>query len=224
MKYLKTYSVLILYLIAIGSSLCQDSQQASPVIDSLYTASLINHLRNNFDDIHDVSMRFHHKDHTLNGLIVLGLHWENGRLTSHSIERNDTKDEDFAVSLIEKIKKWYIKDMINPFKISLPLNIQIVGNTDSTFAEKCILTGKIIDEADNPVKGVKLSFVSTSNKENTLRGTYTNREGIFVKTLIPAGNWNVVFEDERFDRVVLENVNFRKGEHKRKNVTMHISQ
>lgn len=37
--------------------------QSNTTNDSVYSALLIDHLRNNFDDIHDVSMRFHHMDH-----------------------------------------------------------------------------------------------------------------------------------------------------------------
>ena len=224
MKYIKISTIVIIYLTLFTILLCQPSPQNLTTNDSLYAASLISHLRNNFDDIHDVSMRFHHKDHTLNGLIVYALHWENGRLTSYSILRNDTNDEEFATALISNIEKWYVKDIDGPFDINLPLNIKIVGSDDSTFIDKGIFTGKIVNEVGNPVDGVKLSFISTYNSDETIRSIYSNREGIFVKTLIPVGNWNVVFKTEGYNSVVLENVNFKKGEHKRKNITISIYQ
>ena len=220
MKYIKIFSVLTIYITLFNNLICQNSNQHTTANDSLYTAILINHLRNNFDDIHDVSMRFHHKNHTLNGLIVIGLHWENGRLGYYSIERNDTNDENFANVLAENIEKWYIKDLVNPFNINLPLNIQIVGNNDSTFAQKGIFTGKIVNKIGNPIKGVKLNFISPNCKNDTLRSIYSNREGIFVKTLIPVGNWNIYFEADGFDNIVLEDIKFKEGEHVRKNISI----
>jgi len=136
MKYFKIAIVIIINFSLLSISIGQNSQSNNTTSDSLYSANtttLVNHLRNNFDDIHDVSMRFHHMDHTLNGLIVLGMHWENGRLASYSVERNDTGNEDFPNKLANNIKNWYIEDLTGPFDINLPLNIQIVGNTDSTF-------------------------------------------------------------------------------------------
>ena len=221
MKYIKIAFVIIIYFSFFSNLIGQSSQQNNTTNDSLYTVILINHLRNNFDDIHDVSMRFHHKDHTLNGIIVIGLHGRQELGATFSIERNDTNDEKFAIALANNIEKWYIKDLVNPFDINLPLNIQIVGNTDSTFAEKGIFTGRIVDEMGNPVNRVKLSFHSSHYTEDALRSIYSNREGIFVKTLIPIGNWNIAFEAEGLN-VLVENINFKKGEHKRKRVTLFV--
>jgi len=219
MKYIKTIFIVIIYFSLLSKLVGQDSEQNNATNDSLYTAIMINHLRNNFDDIHDVSMRYHHIDHTLNGIIVIGLHWENGRLRNYSIERNDTDNEKFAIDLAENIENWFIKELVNPFDLNLPLNIQIVGRNDSTFTQKGIFTGKIVDEVGNPINGAKLSFISPNDKNDTLRSVYSNREGIFVKTLIPVGNWNVIFEVEGYDRAVFENIRFKEGEHVRKDIS-----
>ena len=37
------------------------------------------HLRAHFDDIHDVSMRFHADDPWIEGTIILGMDWRDGR-------------------------------------------------------------------------------------------------------------------------------------------------
>jgi len=220
MKAKKFLITLTIYLLLFCGLDGQSTPENITINDSLYTDILINHLRNNFDDIHDVSMRFHHKDHSLNGLIVLGLLWKDGRLISHSIERNDTTDEEFATALISIIGKWYIKDLKDSFNFRLPLKIKIVGSDDSTFTEKGIFTGQIIDVYGNPLSGVKISFISTNNAEEILRSTYSNREGIFVKTLIPIGSWNIVIEADGFKSAVLENFNFQKGEHLRKKIML----
>ena len=181
--------------------------------DSLYTSLLINHLRNNFDDIHDVSMRFHNLDHRLNGVIQIRMHWENGYMTESSVALNETNNEEFANALIENIEKWHIKDLTGPFDTVLPFRIKIVGSDDSTFSQKGILTGEIFDIKNNPIKGAKLTFRSSNNANDTLRSCYSNREGIFVKTLISVGSWNVECDVPGFQKAILKNISFHEGEY-----------
>jgi hypothetical protein len=192
----------------------------APANDSIYTALLINHLRNNFDDIHDVSMRFHHLDHRLNGVIQIRMHWENGYMTESSVALNETNNEEFANALIKNIEKWHIKDLTGPFDIVLPFKIKIVGSDDSTFFKKGILTGEIFDMKNNPIKGAKLTFRSSNNANDTLRSCYSNRKGIFVKTLIPVGSWNIECDVAGFQKVILKNISFDEGEHRRRNIRM----
>lgn len=188
--------------------------------DSIYTALLINHLRNNFDDIHDVSMRFHHLDHRLNGVIQIRMHWENGYMTESSVALNETNNEEFANALIKNIEKWHIKDLTSPFDIVLPFRIKIVGSDDSTFFKKGILTGEIFDIKNNPIKGARLTFRSSNNANDTPRSCYSNREGIFVKTLIPVGSWNIECNAPGFQNVILRNISFGEGEHLRRKISM----
>lgn len=198
----------------------QVSEQNTTNYDSVYTSLLISHLRKNFDDIHDVSMRFHHLDHNLNGIIQIKMHWENGRMTSSSVGINETNSNEFADALIQNIQKWYIKDIIGPFEFSLPLRIKIVGSDDSTFTEKGILTGQINDKDGLPVKNVRLSFRSANNPIDTLQNCMSNREGIFVKTLIPVGYWNVDFISPGFQKYSLNNVKIKSGDHIRKKIIL----
>lgn len=188
--------------------------------DSLYTAMLFAHLRSNFDDVHDVSMRFHHLDHRLNGMIQLHTRWEGGRLISADIVRNETRNDDFALALIKSIGQWNIEGLAGPFEIDLPLRIKIVGSDDSTFAEKGILTGEIYDEAGAPVSRAQLTFRSSANASDTLRSVRSNREGIFVKTLIPPGRWNVEVGAPGYGTILLESIEFRKGDHLRRKVVL----
>ena len=134
---------IVIFLVSFISfiSFSCETKQESPNVnasasDSIYTSLLINHLRNNFDDIHDVSMRFHHLDHNLNGIIQIGMHWENGSMTSSSVVSNETKNDEFAQALVKNIEKWQIKNLTGPFDIVLPLRIKIVGSDDSTFLKK----------------------------------------------------------------------------------------
>jgi hypothetical protein len=197
-----------------------EAGQNTSTNDSVYTAMLINHLRSNFDDIHDVSMRFHHLDHRLNGVILFNMHWENGRMTSSSVVKNETNNEEFADALSANIEKWYIKDLTGPFDINLPLRIRIIGSDDPTFPEKGILTGEIFDYDGKPLKDAKLSFQSVVNSSDTLRNCYSNREGIFVMTLIPVGSWNIECTAVGFEKVSLKDISFGKGDHIRKKITL----
>ncbi|TFH01471.1 MAG: carboxypeptidase regulatory-like domain-containing protein [Calditrichales bacterium] len=188
--------------------------------DSINTVLLINHLRENFDDIHDVSMRFHHQDHTQNGLIVLHMQWENGALQSAEAVQNETGNPDFAAGLIEKIKTWSIPALDGPFEINLPLRIRIVGLTDSTFAEKSIFTGQVTDTDGQPVHRAMIRFNPVSNPQDSVAVCYSNREGIFVRTLIPPGTWALQISGDGYQTTVIKEIEFKAGAHLRYAITL----
>jgi len=212
-------------MLAISFSSCsksedQESGKSECVADSVQTAALIGHLRANFDDIHDVSMRFHHLDHNLNGMIRLDMHWEDGRMTSSSVALNETGNDEFADALIENIEKWHIEELTGPFDFSLPLKITIVGSDDSTFFEKGILTGEVAGSNGTPIKDAQVLLRSSDDPGITLSPCYSNREGIFVKTLIPVGDWDVECIVPGSEEVLVEHAGFKAGEHIRKKFTI----
>jgi len=211
---------LAMFLSLSSGSSGQESSQNASASDSLSTALLIEHLRTNFDDIHDVSMRFHHLDHRLNGMIDITMHWENGRMTASSVVRNETNNDEFASALTASIKKWYIKDLTGPFDITLPLRIRIVGSDDSTFSQKGIFTGVVSDSSGNPVNAAELSFRSAVDSVGTLTNCYSNREGVFVKTLIPVGAWDVECRAEGFEPAMERDLVFEGGEHIRREIVL----
>lgn len=212
----------LIIIISLSASNILQSQNITQNVnqDSVYTVLLINHLRNNFDDIHDVSMFFHHLDHNLNGVILINMRWENGKMISSSIEKNETGNKEFADEIVKKIEKWDIKDLTGPFETSLPLRIQIVGSTDSTFPEKGILTGEIYDDENNPIQKAKISFKSSDNSSENVPECFTNRDGIFVRTLIPIGNWDIEITAEGFEKCSVKNIAFKKGEHIRQKIML----
>jgi len=214
--------ILLFFLVACKKESKQDdySQLTASQRDSVYTGILFGHLRANFDDIHDVSMRFHHLDHTLNGLIVLKLDWENGKIQSAGIAENETGNEDFADAIIEKLNNWYIADLQQPFHIALPLRIKIVGSDDPSFNSKSIFTGEVLDNNGDVVQRAKISFVSAENAADTVASCYTNREGIFVRTLIPPGLWDISCSCPGYKKIVIKNVNFIAAEHHRQKIIL----
>ncbi|MBN1199959.1 MAG: hypothetical protein JXA23_11450 [Bacteroidales bacterium] len=60
--------------------------------------TFMNYLQKNWDDIHDVIMRFHQDDPGLKGIVFIHMDWENGTLYSSSIDSNDTGNPDFLIS------------------------------------------------------------------------------------------------------------------------------
>lgn len=177
---------------------------------------LMNYLRENFDDIHDVSMRFHHKDHNLNGLIDFSLTFERGKLVDSRVLANETGDPEFPEALLEKMESWEIEGLEGPFETRLPFRIQIVGSDDPSFHEKSIFTGKVADENGNPVWRAQIDFIPAEGGKDSIQPCRTNREGIFVRTLIPPGKWDVQCIRDGYETVLLKNLEFHGGEHLRK--------
>lgn len=212
--------ILVMGLLVGSTAHAQDSLRAPGANDSVYAAALMSHLRANFDDIHDVSMRFHHLDHRLNGLIVLHLAWAGGRLTSSSLAGNETGSRAFGEAMATAVGRWNVPGLTGPFEIDLPLRIRIVGSDDSTFSAKGILTGEIRGRDGAPIRDAVVRFTSAGSAGDTLRPCYSNREGIFVKTLIPAGAWNVECGAQGCAPVVLRNVRFTPGVHVRKTIAL----
>jgi hypothetical protein len=214
-KYFLLFILLILYACDQNDKTAQAEQQIAAQRDSIYFSRVISHLRENFDDIHDVSMRYHHFDHTLNGMIVLRLKWQDGKMQAGEAIENETGNPEFARALIKKIKRWYIDDLSGYFEANLPLRIQIVGSDDSTFTRKGIFTGEVIDSAGEPVRRARIEFLAAENQTDTVNACSSNREGIFVRTLIPPGKWHVRCTAKGFRPVLTKDVHFDPGEHKK---------
>jgi len=188
--------------------------------DSTYGAILMDHLRANFDDIHDVSMRFHHRDHTIGGLIVFETVWESGVLDSISVVRNDTGNDELPVALIEKFNAWNIEGLDGPFSTSLPLRIQLVGSDDPDFENTAVVTGTVTDELGEPVHRAVVEFSPISASQGPVLAARTNREGVFVRTLVPPGEWTLTCRFHESDPVVIEGVLLEAGQHLRETIVL----
>lgn len=223
---MKTSIYFIPSLMIIGLFIsCQSSTNPSDTrsgmnSDSLNTQIFLDHFKENFDDIHDVSMRFHHYDPTLTGVIEINMIWENGLLKSSEIIRNETGNDDFATDLQAAIKKWEIVNLHGHFELSLPLRIKLVGSDDPSFSEKAIFTGLVINEAGHPVPHAQITFISTYSPSEVIEPCHSNREGIFVKTLIPEGKWNISITCTGYKGKHLNDVSFKTGEHTRMEIIL----
>lgn len=184
-----------------------------PEPDSADVAALLAHVRSHFDDIHDVTMRYHHKDPEINGRVVFFMLWEGGILKDAEVVGNETGDAGLPDAIIENIREWKIEGLKGPAHITIPFNVQLVGRDDPDFPNTAILTGEVADADGNPLHGA-LILIRPEVAGRVYR-TETNREGIFVTTLIPAGIWDLECSLPGYDTAARAGVDLAAGEHRR---------
>jgi hypothetical protein len=187
--------------------------QAIAPLDSLGQKALLTYLREHFDDIHDVTMRYHHKDHTINGRVAIEMIWEGGRIKSAEPIANETGDEDLPGSMIEKMMSWKIEEIQGPAQIVLPFSVKIVGLDDPEFPNTAILTGEVTDAEGKPLKGALI--VIKPEVAGVVHRAETNREGIFVRTLIPPGTYDLECSLLGYSTASKAGVELSAGEHGR---------
>jgi len=181
--------------------------------DTLNWNTFVAYLRAHFDDFHDVTMRYHHRDHTINGIVQLRMTWEDGSLVSADVISNETGSDDLPESLIEKMKKWKIEDLDGPADITLPVNVKLVGLDDPRFAETAILTGEVSDTEGGPLPGAMI-LIKPEVAGQVYRAE-TNREGIFIRTLVPPGTWNLECSLQGYETSSKQVVILSAGQHLR---------
>lgn len=181
--------------------------------DSLNWSTFVAYLQEHFDDFHDVTMRYHHMDHTINGIVELKMIWEDGRLKSADVLSNETGSADLPGSLIEKMRTWTIEDIAGPAEIVLPVNVKIVGLDDPDFSSKSILTGEVRDTDGTPIQGAMIMI--KPQVAGIVMRAETNREGVFVRTLIPPGTWNLECSHPDYEPAAREGVELPAGGHVR---------
>lgn len=186
--------------------------------DSIKTALLFSHLRNNFDDIHDVSMRFHHKDERLSGKIHIQTEWKDGKLIFSQILKNETGDKEFGLAIADKLKNWQIKNLIGNFSITIPFRIKLVGTDNPDFQKHGMITGKIVNEGNKPLHNALINFISENG--NFVAATRTNREGIYVKTLIKPGKYIINVSKDEYRSYTTSEFKLGRGEHYRVNTQL----
>ena len=193
--------------------------EAIAPLDSLGQVALLGYVREHFDDIHDVTMRFHHKDHNINGRVAIEMVWEGGTVRSAEAVINETGDEDLPGALIEKIRGWKIAELGGPSKVVLPFNVRIVGLDDPEFPNTGILTGEVTDADGQPLAGALI--VIKPQVAGFVHRAETNREGIFVRTLIPPGVWDVECSLAGYSTASKADLEIAAGEHCREKFVLN---
>lgn len=181
--------------------------------DTSYQNLLLTYLREHFDDIHDVTMRYHHRDHTINGQVAIKMTWENEVLKSAEVVSNETGSDELPGSLIEKMEAWKIAGLDGPAEMVLPFNVKLVGLDDPAFPNTGILTGEVADERGAPIWDA-LVLIKPEVAGQVYRAR-TNREGIFVTTLIPPGTWDLECSHLGYETAARPGLKLKAGDHKR---------
>jgi hypothetical protein len=172
------------------------------------------HLRANFDDIHDVSMRHHLYDPSLGGTIALRLVWKDGRMTRAEVLENETGSTAEAADMIEAIRRWHIEGL-DDVEFSIPLRIKMVGSDDPAFHQRAILTGTVRDEVGNPVHGAVVSLCPAGGEGDPVTKATANREGVFIRSLIEPGTWSLRCECRGYRPRTIEPITLTAGEHRK---------
>lgn len=210
-KLIRKLNFLLLIILFITPIL---SQQAN------YRTHFMNYFNANINDVHNVIMKFHKDNPYMQGTVYCHLTWEKGNLINYSIDSNTTNNSSFAKALIEMFQSWTISRIQDKWQIVLPIKTFIVGSDQPEFNETGIFTGYVYNTLGVPIDEARLIFTSRDYPELTPDTLLTNPEGIFIKTLIKPGRWNVDFYHKDYESKTIRNMKFNKGQHIKENVRM----
>lgn len=174
------------------------------------------YLRKNWDDIHDVIMRFHYDDPFLAGTAELEMEWKNGILAASSVKSNTTGNPEFGTSLIEAMSDWHIEGLPSEWNITIPFRTRIYGSDNPEFQNSGIFTGKVLNKRGIPLKSAKLILKPDGIEDAVTDTIPVNREGVFIKTLLKPGKWRVTCVLPDGSTVIVSTIKVSPGEHVRK--------
>ena len=211
---MKKYILLLLILLLGAAPLnAQDDEKSNQEI-------FMDYFKNNWDDIHDVIMRYHYENPWLQGRALINMTWTQGRLENAEVLENTTGNPGFGNDLVAALKSWEIKKISGPWSSALPIKTSIKGSEDPEFAEYGILTGKILDKDGKPLPGAGLVLVSTDNTSRKSRALHTNREGIFIETLLLPGSYQLSCSVKGYEPVTIEDIVIEKGNHCKQDISI----
>ena len=167
----------------------------------------------NWDDIHDVIMRYHYTDPYLKGLVSINMTWRKGILTDAEVLENNTGNIHYGKALIEAMKNWIIPEFDDAWSSAMPIKTTIKGSDDPAFDDCGILTGKVTDQNNKPLFRAMVILQrkkSSGDRSDTL---YTNREGIFIQTLILPGTLELKCSKAGYKTISMKDIKIEKGHH-----------
>jgi hypothetical protein len=176
------------------------------------------YLMSRWNDVHDVIMRYHYDDPGLKGVVSINMTWRQGMLSEADIQENTTGNEDYGLALVDVMKSWKITDLKDAWSSTLPIKTTIKGSDHPKFNEYGILTGKVSDKDGNPIPGVQLIMQPNKAVYGKADTLYTNREGIFIQTLIVPASYSIDCYKKGYKPVILKNIKFKKGQHRKQDI------
>ncbi len=107
-----------------------------------------------------------------------------------------------------------------PFRINLPTNIRLVGSDDPQFETRAILTGTVTDSGGQPLYEAEVRFIALRPGQQPVPAARTNREGVFVRTLIPPGEWSLQCSHDGWTPVIVEGIALTAGQRHRERIVL----
>jgi hypothetical protein len=179
----------------------------------------MSYLMKNWDDIHDVIMRYHYNDPYLKGLVHINMNWEKGILADAEVLDNNTGNIHYGEALIESMKKWTIPELDDAWSSAIPIRTAIKGSDDPAFDASGILTGKVTDQNGKPVANSMVVFQGEESSDTL----YTNREGIFIQTLISPGFLELRCSKPGYHIISVKNIIIEGGQHKKQDLIIKLN-
>jgi hypothetical protein len=174
----------------------------------------LGHLRAHFDDIHDVSMRFHADDPWIDGTITLGMTFRQGRLEEGEVLANDTGSPEEGRAMLDAVRGWTIPGLEGPARLTIPLRIKLVGSDEPEFPHTAIVTGVVVDAGGAPVRRARITFRARGAAAR-VPDARTSRDGVFVRTLVPPGSWDLTCAVDGKVVGTVADLRLSAGEHRR---------
>jgi hypothetical protein len=175
-----------------------------------------------WDDIHDVIMRFHYDDPFLKGLVSINMTWGKGTLADAKVLENTTGNIQYSTALIEAMKNWNIPGLDDAWSSAIPIRTAIKGSDDPAFDECGILTGKVMDQDGKPVARAEVELRREESAGERPDVLYTNREGIFIQTLISPGTFELRCSKPGYKPISIKNIIIEGGHHTKQDLMLKL--
>jgi hypothetical protein len=146
--------------------------------------------------------------------------WRQGVLEDASIAENTTGNTAYGESLIRAMEDWNIPEIHHAWSSALPIQTAIKGSDDPAFANRGILTGKVIKQKNEPVPGARVILDGKGSLRGRSDTLYTNREGIFIQTLIMPGKWMLNCSKPGFETLSIKDLEIMKGSHSKQELIL----
>ncbi|MBN1340544.1 MAG: carboxypeptidase regulatory-like domain-containing protein [Bacteroidales bacterium] len=173
----------------------------------------MDYFRSHWDDIHDVVMRYHHEDPWMKGTVYVRMEWVHGKLYTAAIDSNSTGNQAFGTALMDVMQKWEIPELTEIWATVLPVRTEIYGSRQPEFNERGILTGTIKASSGEPLAGTRMILIPVEIMNARADTFFSNREGIFIRTLITPGTWKLECSKEGYLNTTIDSLSVEKGVH-----------
>jgi hypothetical protein len=149
--------------------------------------------------------------------------WRKGILANAEVLENNTGNTHYGKALIESMENWTIPELEDAWSSAIPIRTAIKGSDDPAFNASGILTGKVTDQNEKPVFRAKVVLQGMESPGEIPDTLYTNREGIFIQTLITPGTFELRCSKPGYKTLSLKNITIEGGHHKKQDLILKLT-